>query len=129
METRLSSIVFEENEWAFKLSDGYSHSNQDSDEIPIMDNVKRIILDEENVPFAGFKLIGMQLFSKSSELIDSFGIEKVSGTKKVITLEDNEFLFGVKARKTIVQKHIELYNVQLKIIQISKSTVDDEESV
>ncbi len=56
-----------------------------------MQNVKRVILHQD-----GFKLIGMQLKTKQSTLIKSFG--KLLWTQKVITLEENEVLVGVKGR-------------------------------
>jgi len=57
-----------------------------------MDSVKKVILHED-----GSKLIGMQLRTKQSTVIKSFGA--LSGTQKVITLEDNEVLVGVKGRE------------------------------
>ena len=56
-----------------------------------MDSVKTVILFEN-----GSKLIGMQLKTKQSTLIKSFG--KLLWTQKVITLEENEVLVGVKGR-------------------------------
>ena len=64
--------------------------------IPQMDSIKKVILYED-----GSKLIGMQLQTKQSIIIKSFGV--MSGTKKVITLEDNEFVVGVKGREQIMQ--------------------------
>jgi hypothetical protein len=59
--------------------------------IPQMDSIKKVILYE-----VGNRLIGMQLKTKQSTLIKSFGAQ--SGTQTVITLEDNEVLVGVKGR-------------------------------
>ena len=56
-----------------------------------MQNVKRVILHED-----GFKLIGMQLKTKQSTVIKSFGA--LLGTQKVITLEENEVLVGVQGK-------------------------------
>ncbi len=89
-----------------------------------MDSVKKVILHEN-----GSKLIGMQLQTKYSTLIQSFGaLSALSGKQKVISLEDNEVLVGVKGREEEV-KHggfgltYSLNNVQFKILSIPKSTI------
>ena len=54
-----------------------------------------IYLIEEEVHGGGFKLTGIQLFTKKSVLIESFGA--IIGRRKLITLGENELWVGLKA--------------------------------
>ena len=85
-----------------------------------MDSIKKVILYED-----GFVLNGMQLQTKQSTLIESFGT--LTGTQKVIILKDNEVLVGLKGREQSEWKRnvytTLLHNVQFKILSIPKSTI------
>ena len=88
--------------------------------IPQMDSIKKVILYED-----GSKLNGMQLQTKQSTLIESFGT--LTGTQKVIILKENEVLVGLKGREqpeyNLTYYPTLLHNVQFKILSIPKSTI------
>ena len=91
-----------------------------------MSQIKKIILYEEEVCGVGFKLVGMQLCAGQDKVIECFGV--VAGDIKVVSLEENEFLVGVKAKEEVEMlfgyiQVMTYYNVQFKILRIPNGAV------